>query len=88
MDRSPYLAQALQAMQQAPQAPMQPSINPEQLAAVVKQRKAFQQANPGQSFMAHNLGQAGRNLMAAPGNVMSNLQQLPGLFGLGQKAMR
>lgn len=80
MDRSQYLAQALQSMSADPGVqtqPTVPAVTPEQ----VQTRKAWQAANPGQSYMANNLRQAGQNVMQAPGNVMANLS---GLFRMGK----
>jgi hypothetical protein len=46
------------------------------LAQLGKQAQAWQQANPGGNYLGHNLMQAGRNIMAIPGNVASGLQNL------------
>jgi len=88
MERSQYLAQALQSMGQAPSMQMQ---TPD-LAAMqqtMDARKAFEAANPGQSYMAHGLQQMGqnvmaapRNMMAAPGNVMSGMSDLAQRLGI------
>lgn len=96
MDSSPYLAQAMAALAQTAQPPpqQQPGIDPAMLAQVLQQRKAFQAANPGQSSLGHNLGQAVQNVQglpqrlgAIPGQVGANLQQLPGLLGLGARGL-
>lgn len=85
MAQSPYLVQALQSLGQVPEASQAPGMDPQALAGVLKQRKAYEAANPGSSYLGHNLMQTGRNLMAAPGNVMTNLRGLPGLFGLAPR---
>lgn len=89
MDRSAYLAQALQSLGQAPQAASASPVDPQALAGVLKQRKAYETANPGGSYLGHNLMQAGRGAMAAPqnamgllGNVAGPAGALGGLFGL------
>lgn len=85
MERSPYLVQALQALQAPPPAaPAGPD-----LAALKKMgdaKAAFEAANPGQSFMANNLQQMGQNVMQAPQNLMA----APGnaMSGLGALAQR
>jgi hypothetical protein len=71
MDRSQYLVQALQSLGQPAAAPPDPLVSPQQLAQIGKDRKAFEAANPGQSYMAHGFQQMGRNVMAAPGNLMA-----------------
>lgn len=86
MDRSPYLAQALAAMGQAPQqAPQQQGIDPAMLAQVVQQRRAGQidgqPVNQGAYNIGANLQQAGRNLMGAPGRVAQAVQGVPGAIG-------
>jgi hypothetical protein len=83
MDRSQYLVAALQNMGQ-PQAQPQPQgLSIGQMQGIAKQRSAFEAQNPGQNFMAHGIRQMGSNVMAAPGNVASNLA---GLFSLGRGA--
>lgn len=81
MDRSQYLAQALQSLGQPAPAPPDPLISADQLAQIGKARKAYEAANPGQSYMAHGLQQAGQNLMAAPGNAMSGFANLARQLG-------
>lgn len=95
---SPYLVQALQGMSQPPPKPQQmPVPSADQLSKFFKDRDAWTTANPGQSYVGHNLAEAGRNLMAAPGNALAGLQngvqaltsipgQLSGLFSLGRAA--
>jgi hypothetical protein len=85
MDRSAYLAQLLQASPQAQQGPSAPGMDLAAMAGAAQQRKAWEAANPGGNYFGRNLAQAGRNVMAAPGNVMANIQALPGLFSLGRK---
>lgn len=89
MDQSPYLVQALQQMQQSqPAAPQGPSLSPQQMAQVVKQKQAWEAANPGQSYIAHGFQQMGQNIMGAPQNVMSGLGRLAQtLPGMGPKTM-
>lgn len=92
-DRSPYLVQALQQMQQGapqPQTSQGPSL--QQMQDVVQKRQAWEAANPGQSYMQHGLQEMGQNIMgapgaiaAAPGNAASGfakmIQGLPGFGG-------
>lgn len=85
-DRSQYLAQALQGMSQPPpqQAPQGMSL--QQMQDVAQKRKAFEAANPGQSYMAHGFQQMGQNIANAPGNLMQagqNLAALPGQAASG-----
>lgn len=93
MDRSAILAQALQSMGQQPaiQAPPPPDLAAIQRAGQAKQ--AWEAANPGQSYMGHNLQQMGQNvmdapgkLMAAPGNAMGGLADLAKRLGVGGQA--
>lgn len=83
MERSQYLAQALQSM--GSDASMQPQVQAPDLAQmqkVAEARKAFETANPGQSYMAHGVRQMGQNIMAAPGNAMSGLGDLAQRLGV------
>lgn len=86
MGSSPYLVQALQQMQAQPQAQPGGGLTLEQMQKIGQQRQAYEAANPGQSYMAHGIQQMGQNVMAAPGNAMSGLQQLVQRFGGGQTA--
>lgn len=70
---SPYLAQALAALQQPVQQAPAPTVDMQTLANAVKQRQTWQAANPGGNYAAHGLMEAGRNVLAAPGNVVDNL---------------
>jgi hypothetical protein len=85
MEQSQYLAQALQAMSQPNAAPQSPTFNPQGMANLAKQAQAFHAANPDGSFIGHQLMQAGRNVMGAPGRAvdgLANLAQLiPGVGG-------
>lgn len=85
MDRSAYLAQAIQAMQQGTPAPTAPQgLSPQQMAQAVQQRQAWEAANPGQSYMAHGLQQLGQNFQNAPSAILQgarNLGSLPGDIG-------
>lgn len=76
MERSPYLAAALQALDQPPPKPREPLLTPQQLAQIAKDRKAFEAANPGQSYMAHGLKSAGQSLLDAPRNAVSGFAEL------------
>lgn len=81
-DRSPYLVQALQSMQQgAPQAqaPQGPSL--QQMQDIAQKRQAWEAANPGQSYMAHGFKQMGQNIMGAPGAMMQGAQNIAGIPG-------
>lgn len=82
MDRSQYLARAIEAMQQgAPAESAQPSFSPQQMAEAVKARKAWESANPGQSYAKHRWGEMGDNLRGAPGRMaesFGNLASAPG----------
>lgn len=76
MQRSQYLAQALEAMGSQPALSSAPAPD---FAAMQKQAeaaKAWKAANPGQSYMAHGLGQMGQNLQAAPGRMAGGLFDL------------
>jgi hypothetical protein len=88
MDRSPYLAQALQQMQAAPEV-VAPQVDVQALVQATKKRQAFEQDNPGQSYLKHQTATMGANLKAAPGNVMDAVRgvpgQLAGLFSLGAR---
>ncbi len=86
-DQSQYLAQALQQMQGQPAINQPQGMSLQQMQDVAKQKAAFEAANPGQSYMAHGLQQAGQNVMNAPGNAMTGLQQLAQRFGGGQGQM-
>lgn len=95
MDRSPYLAQALQSLGQAPAAPAQGPGMVDLAMAMMRRQGGQPGAMPPRRSIGQNLQQAGQNLMgvpgrlaAVPGNVMTNVQQLPGLLGLGRSAMR
>ena len=88
MERSQYLAQALQQMQAAPsQASGGLDLSAMQMSA--EQRRAWEAAHPGQSYIINNLQQVGQNVMqapqnvmAAPGNAASGLAQLPQRLGV------
>lgn len=87
MDRSAYLVQALQGLQDTSQLPAQPGPDLAQMGKVRDARRAFEQANPGQSYIGHGFAQMGRNLrqapdavMQAPGNAVDGLRGLAGLF--------
>jgi hypothetical protein len=82
---SPYVLQAMQSLGQGMPPAQQPMMDPAMLAGAVKQRKAWQAQNPGGNYIAHNLMQAGRNVMGVPGQVLGGIQSFPGLFGLGAK---
>ena len=67
------------------------------MAKFLKDKKAWEIANPGGNYVDHNIAQAGRNLAAAPGNLWAGVQdgakalasipgQLGGLFSLGRAA--
>jgi hypothetical protein len=78
MDRSPYLTQALQSMSAAPAPQSAPGLDPQAIAAAVRKRDQWKAANPGQSYTAHSMGQAGQSLMAAPGRMVDGFK---GMFG-------
>jgi hypothetical protein len=89
MASSPYLVQALQALSAPQSAPQAASPDLAGMQKAVGQRKAWEAANPGQSYMAHGFGQLAQNLrgapqavMAAPGNALKGLQ------GLGASVLR
>lgn len=83
MDRSPYLVQALQALSAAPQAAPTPRLDPQQVATYARQARAWQTQNPGESYLGHNLMQAGRNVAAVPGQVGNGLGALAQMLGVG-----
>ncbi len=81
MERSQYLAQALQSMSADPG--VQTGQAPD-LAAMQKQmqaRQAWEAQNPGQPHMTNGMRQMGQNLMQAPGNMMAGMA---GLFRMGK----
>lgn len=84
MQQSKYLAQALQAMGAGPAA-QSPSIDLASMQKAAQEREQWATANPGQSYMMHNLGQAGDALMQAPGAAMQGLSRLGSMFGHGRK---
>ena len=82
MERSPYLAQALQVMQAAPQqTPQGPDLGA--MMQQAKVRQAWEAANPGQSYAGHNLGQMAQNIQGVPGQLAQVPGNLQGLFSLG-----
>ena len=92
MSESQYLVQALQQMGQQPAQPgSQPfALSLAQMQKMQQDKSAWEQANPGQSYMAHGLGQMGQNLAGAPGRVMDSLQglgQIPGQAMSGLQAL-
>jgi len=88
MERSQYLAQALQSMGSDPlQQGQSPDLS--EMKKIAEARKAFEAANPGQSYVANGMQQMGQNIMgapaamsAAPGNVMSGMGDLAKRFGI------
>lgn len=74
-----YLAQALQQMQAQPEI-ASPQVDVQALASAAKQRKAFEEANPGKSYLKHQASTVVESFKAVPGNVAAGLQ---GLFSLG-----
>lgn len=82
MDRSVYLAQALQGLSAPPSAaPAGPDLGAMQAAA--QRAQAFRAANPGQSYIGHNLGQLAANVKALPGTLGAVPGQVAGnLAGL------
>lgn len=95
---SPYLAQVLAQMGQAPAPTPHPGIDPAMLAQVMQQRKANpdQPRGLGQAMqnlrgVPQRLGQIPSNVMAnlqgLPGQVGNNLGQIPGLLGLGRRGV-
>lgn len=88
MDQSQYLVQALQNMAQQPQqaAPQGPS--PQQMAQAVQQRKAWEAANPGQSYMGHSVQQIGQNIGNIPQNLANAGQNIAGMPGDAMNALR
>lgn len=82
MDRSAYLAQALQSMGQ-PQSPSSQGLSPQQMQHIADARKAFEAQNPGQSYMAHGLQQMGQDIMNAPQNAAQGLGRLAASLGIG-----
>ena len=81
MERSPYLVQALQELGQAPAAPAM-DLNIDLQAAKEKADaiKAWREANPGKSYLKHQLGEAGQNIRNM-GHRMGGLFRLGGLAG-------
>lgn len=79
MDRSQYLAQALQAMGSAPPSASAPAMDLGAMKASADQRRAWEAANPGKSHLKHSIGQAGGALAGAPGAALSNLSSLLGM---------
>ena len=81
MERSPYLQQAMQVMQAAPQQQQGPDLGA--MMQQAKARQAWEVANPGQSYMRHNLGQMAQNIRGVPGQLAQVPGNLQGLFSLG-----
>lgn len=89
MDQSRYLVQALQSLAAPQSAPAGPSVDLAGMQKAVGQRKAWETANPGQSYMAHGFGQLAQNLRGAPGAAMAAPgNALQGLQGLGAGVLR
>lgn len=83
MDRSQYLVAALQGLQAPPpQAPTQ-SLDLAAMAEQAKRAKDWRAANPGQSYIGHNLAQARDRIGQIPDRLKAIPGQLRGLFGLG-----
>lgn len=78
MERSQYLAQALQAMSAAPAQTSSAGMSPAQMQAMAKQAKAWKAKHPGESYLGSRFTQAGRNLAAVPGQLMDAV-------GMGQQ---
>lgn len=78
MERSQYLARALEQMGQPQAAPTvhQPDLG--SMKVTMGQRHDWEAKNPGQSYLKHTLGQAGSAIMGAPQNALSNLRGLLG----------
>ena len=99
MDRSPYVTMALQALQQQPTAPQTPGPDISAMAGALKERRAWEAANPGQSYGKMRMGQIGQNirnlpktLAMAPVNAAQSIAQLPGeamggLMSLGRSIL-
>lgn len=78
---SPYLAQALAQMKaqpdiQTPQAA--PMINMQAMKQGMADKAAWEAANPGQSYMGHQVHQMGQNLAALPGRLAALPSQIMG----------
>lgn len=84
MPQSQYLVQALQAMGAGPQA-QAPQVDLAGMQKAAKAREQWESGNPGQSYMMHNLGQAGDALMQAPQAAAQGLARLGSMFGQGRK---
>lgn len=78
MDRSPYLAQVLAEMGQAPAQPQQPAIDPAMIAQVLMQKKAGPEQPRGLGQAMQNLKGVPQRLGQVPGNVMGNIRAIPG----------
>lgn len=85
MDQSQYLVQALGQMSQQPALPVQQGPDLAALAAGAKQRREWERANPGQSYMQNGLKQGLANLQGAPERLGQVPGNLAGLFSLGGK---
>lgn len=88
MERSAYLTQALQSLSAPPEQAQAPTMDPGAMGEAIKRRKAWEAANPGQSYMANGVKQVGQNLAAVPGNIAGipgQLAAIPGnvMAGLG-----
>lgn len=85
MDRSPYLAQVLAQMGQAPPAAPQQGIDPAMIAQVLMQKKANPEQPRGLGQAMQNLRGVPQRLGQVPGNVVGNLRQAgQNLAGLPQ----
>lgn len=86
MDSSPYLVQALQQMQGQQPAQTPPGLSLGQMQQIADKRKAFEAANPGQSYMGHGMMQLGQDVMNMPSTLMQagrNIAAVPGQIGSG-----
>ena len=78
MERSQYLARALEQLGQSQPAPNVPQPDLSSMKVTMGQRRDWEAKNPGQSYLKHTVGQAGSALMSAPQNALSNLRGLLG----------
>lgn len=80
MERSPYLTQAMQQMQAAPEAaPASPDLAA--MAAAIRKRKAWEEANPGGNYLQHTAQSALEGLRGAPQALAGGVQNLAAIPG-------
>lgn len=81
MQRSSYLASALDGMAQNPGQPQGGAMDLAQMKAQSEAARAWKAANPEKSRIAHGVQQMGAGLKAAPGRLMATAGDLAHMLG-------